>query len=87
MTSDEQEALSHQHSHGFWLVPLESGAFAVFDHPNGRLLDTVKPQISFGVGLAMWLRHHSRDAFTRHEARTVIVPRIYEEVNTDGIDL
>lgn len=33
MSADEQEAMSHQHSHGFWLVPLSSGAFAVFEHP------------------------------------------------------
>lgn len=42
MTSQEQEALSHQHSHGLWLVPLEAGSFAIFDHPNGKLLTTVE---------------------------------------------
>lgn len=38
MDSNEQEALSHQH-YGLWVVPLASGAIAVFSHPNGKLLD------------------------------------------------
>ena len=41
MTSDEQEALSHQH-YGLWCVPLASGAVAVFSHPAGRLLEITR---------------------------------------------
>ena len=37
MSSDEQEALSHQH-YGLWIVPLAGGSVAVFNHPAGRLL-------------------------------------------------
>lgn len=37
MTPDEQAALSAQH-YGLWVVPLASGAVAVFTHPNGKLL-------------------------------------------------
>lgn len=37
MNADQQEALSHQH-YGYWCVPLASGAIAVFNHPNGKLL-------------------------------------------------
>jgi hypothetical protein len=40
MTSEEQEALSHQH-YGYWTVPLASGSIAVFTHPNGKLLAIV----------------------------------------------
>lgn len=42
MTELEQEALSKQHSHGVWLVGLDNGNFAVFNHPNGQLLRTLQ---------------------------------------------
>jgi hypothetical protein len=38
MTPDTQEALSHQHSNGIWVVALDSGNLAVFLRPNGPLL-------------------------------------------------
>lgn len=41
MTELEQEALSHQHSHGVWVVGLSDGAFAIFDHQNGQLLEII----------------------------------------------
>lgn len=42
MDSDIQEALSHQHSHGLWVVALQSERFALFDHPNGKLIGIVE---------------------------------------------
>ena len=60
MTEDEQEALSHQHSHGFWVVPLESGAFATFTHPSGRLLRIIQHNIEEE------LIYESVDAFSRY---------------------
>lgn len=38
MDPDTQEALSHQHSHGVWVVALENGKLAIFSHPNGKLV-------------------------------------------------
>jgi hypothetical protein len=37
MTADEQEALSRCHARGRWVVPLESGRIAVWDHPARSL--------------------------------------------------
>lgn len=45
MTSNEQEALSFQHASGIWIVALKSGAFAVFDHPAGKLLRIIEQNI------------------------------------------
>jgi hypothetical protein len=38
MDANQQEALSHQH-YGYWCVPLAGGCIAVFNHPNGNLLE------------------------------------------------
>jgi hypothetical protein len=77
MTSDEQEALSHQHSHGFWLVPLASGAFAVFDHPGGKLL-----HILLNESELRWMGEKMRE---RHEARSANGHR--PTLNLEGIEL
>lgn len=61
MSEDEQEALSHQHSHGFWLVILESGCYAVFTHPNGKLLTIVdRPSILWDERNAAAARHAAK---------------------------
>lgn len=61
-----QEALSHQHSHGIWLVGLEDGSFAVFDHPNGRLIELWSGTDSETIQELRW---QSLKAAQRHSER------------------
>lgn len=64
MDTETQEALSHQHSHGLWVVPLASGSFALFTHPNGHFI---------GIAAHAWQITEESCAQARHRATT---PRV-----------
>lgn len=51
MTSDEQESHSIRYVHGFWVVPLSSGALGVYTHPAGDFLGIA---LDFPAALTLW---------------------------------
>jgi hypothetical protein len=68
MTELEQEAKSHQHSHGVWVVGLSDGSFALFDHPNGKLITIVeleRAQEILDACLLAALRYSERNVIAR----------------------
>lgn len=86
MTSNEQEALSHQHSHGLWLVPLSDGSFAIFDHPRGRLRDIVRTE-NDQEGNALYMLKYWADLFCKdrqvvdHVSRTIAADLDLSNIN------
>lgn len=93
MTDLEQEALSHQHSHGVWVVKVEGG-FAFFDHPNGKLRrieicwvnGSLRPIVAYDA-LGEECERAQERWQSRQEVRKPGPQLDLPELNLDGIDL
>ncbi len=79
MDTETQEALSHQHSHGIWIVALDDGRFAVFSHTlSDKLL---------GIFHAWELGAACRNFAAAREFKRKVAKRELPDLNLDEIEI